>query len=305
MDTARDKHTNEPVEAEDLWLLQHVDRGGYICAGCTAAATPCSFEPHNKVRPHFRIDEHEPGCDVKDAKALATRGRTARVSDDDGLFPGAYPDRLNLRDESGGGGASVEQGRERTTPRTPEAAPAESGKRRRPWAAATIRPLCKQFVRFPYDRHVELHVPGLRGSTYASVFRRIQWNALARYPDMQLFYVPLRWNRPDSNDDRLELLVDAGERDTNGSLLRGCRVRAAWTSWSAAKRTYVRNEIEAARAEAKTARDAGHAKQKAWLFFIGRQDRDDASLFVVDDHRLICCLVVEMAYPPRTTPSPA
>ena len=37
-------------------------------------------------------------------------------------------------------------------------------------------------------------------------------------------------------------------------------------------------------------------KEKGWLFFIGKQDESDSTLFHVDDHRLVCCVVYEMIY---------
>ncbi|WP_234419421.1 hypothetical protein, partial [Xanthomonas fragariae] len=47
------------------------------------------------------------------------------------------------------------------------------------------------------------------------------------------------------------------------------------------------------------------SKKMGWLFFIGRQDEEALTLFHVDDHRVICCFVVEMVYPPRPTESTA
>lgn len=78
--------------------------------------------------------------------------------------------------------------------------------------------------------------------------------------------------------------------------MRGHRVRVEWADWSKAKRTYARNEIEVARKEAIAAKNKG-TKEKGYLFFVGDQDTDDATLFRVADHRLICCLVDEITYP--------
>jgi len=75
----------------------------------------------------------------------------------------------------------------------------------------------------------------------------------------------------------------------------------SWKDWSDAKRNYVSREVRAARVESMAANERD--KEKGWLFFIGRQDESDSALFHVDDHRLVCCLVAEMIYPPRTVKS--
>ncbi|CAB5539071.1 Uncharacterised protein [Citrobacter youngae] len=32
--SARDRHTHEIIEAEELWLPESVDKEGYVCWGC-------------------------------------------------------------------------------------------------------------------------------------------------------------------------------------------------------------------------------------------------------------------------------
>lgn len=69
----------------------------------------------------------------------------------------------------------------------------------------------------------------------------------------------------------------------------------AWGDWSKSKRTYVSNELEAARKEAIVEAEK-KTKQKGCFFFIGEQDLEDSTLFHVTDHRLICCLVDEIIW---------
>lgn len=162
--------------------------------------------------------------------------------------------------------------------------------------ASTIRPICRTFINFPYDRDLELEVPGIDATKYLSVFKKLKWDELAFYPDTRIIYAAIRWSRPLDTDDFLEIALDTGERDQEKRLLRGHRVRVEWAEWSKAKRTYVRNEIEAARKEAIAAKDKG-TKEKGYLFFVGEQGADDVTLFRITDHRLICCVVDEITYP--------
>jgi hypothetical protein len=69
-----------------------------------------------------------------------------------------------------------------------------------------------------------------------------------------------------------------------------------WSGWSQAKRTALRNELEAAQEEAK---DAGKKKLKdrAQIFFIGEQSNEDHEVFHVVDYRLICAIVGHITYP--------
>ncbi len=69
-----------------------------------------------------------------------------------------------------------------------------------------------------------------------------------------------------------------------------------WSGWSQAKRTALRNELEAAQEEAK---DAGKKKLKdrAQIFFIGEQSTEDHEVFYVADYRLICAIIGHITYP--------
>jgi hypothetical protein len=128
--------------------------------------------------------------------------------------------------------------------------------------ANTICPICWTFINFPYDRDFELEVPGIDATKYLSVFEMLKWDELTHYSDARIFYAAVRWSKPMETDDFLEVTVDAGERDKEKWLARGHRVRVEWADWSKAKRTYVRNEIEAGCKEAIAANDKG-TKEKS------------------------------------------
>ena len=82
MDSAQDKFTGEIVEAEQLWLVDNVDKDRYICRGCGINVTPASYRPENLVRPYFtaRDGDHESKCDVAGEKKLVARGKKGRLS---------------------------------------------------------------------------------------------------------------------------------------------------------------------------------------------------------------------------------
>lgn len=302
MESARDKHTGEIVDAEQLWIINPVDPLGYECRGCGAQATPCSYRPENKIRPHFRAkDGHNSGCDVEGELELVKRSSKQRISTREG-FPGSFPNRLVLRDTRPVAGSNG----------TPTAATSAGGRRTgsdssgkarhdRRWAAQTIRPICRTFLNYPYDRDLPLTVPGIAADTYQRVFRSLKRDQIIQYPELRLFYAPISWKVPIADNDQIEIQLSYGEWKER-TLIRPYRVRIDWKAWSAAKRNYVSRDIEAARLEYMTAKKRGD-KKKGWLFFIGRPDENDTTLFHVDDHRLVCCVVAEMIYPPPPTKS--
>lgn len=296
MDSARDKRTGEIVEAEQLWIINPVDSLGYECRGCGAQVTPCSYLLEHKVRPYFSAKAgHNADCDVDGEVELVKRARKQRVTTREG-FPGSFPNRLVLRDT-----------RPVTDPDGSPTPPTGSGgcrnsanesnetRRYRHWAAQTIRPICRTFINYPFDRHLPLAVPGIAAGTYKHVFRSLKNNQIVQHPELHIFYAPISWNASMEDDEQMEIQLSHGEWKER-KLDRPYRVRMGWKDWSAAKRNYVSREIETARSEYMTAKKRGD-KEKGWLFFIGKQDEIDPTLFHIDDHRLVCCVVAEMIYP--------
>ncbi len=296
MESARDKYSGEIVDAEQLWVIDPVDPLGYECRGCGAQATPCSHRPENKVRPYFSAkDGHKVGCDVEGEVELVKRARKQRISTRDG-FSGSFPNRLVLRNTRTEAGANEAPASVTGTgDRRTVADDVCDERRNRHWAAQTIRPICRTFINYPYDRDLRLTVPGISADTYLWVFQRIKSDEIVLHPDLRIFYAPISWKKPSANNDNLEILLSAGEWQEK-LLARPYRVKVDWQKWGAAKRNYVSREIEIARQEYIAAKGR-KSNEKGWLFFIGRQDESDHALFHVEDHRLICCLVAEMIYP--------
>jgi hypothetical protein len=141
-----------------------------------------------------------------------------------------------------------------------------------------------------------LDVPKVAANTFQRVFWSLKRDRIISYLEPRLFYAPISWKASVANEDQLEIQLSYGEWKER-KLIRPYRVRIDWKNWSTAKRNYVSREIAVARSEYMAANKRGD-KEKGWLFFMGRQDESDFALFHVDDHRLVCCLVAEMIYPP-------
>lgn len=296
MESARDKHTGEIVDATQLWIINPVNPLDYECRGCGVRATPCSYGPENKVRPYFSAkDGHNSGCDVEGEVELVKRARKQRVSTRDG-FPGSFPNRLVLRETRPVAGShevpttATGDGQRRTGSYS-----SGEAQRDRHWAAQTIRPICRTFLNFPYDRHIPLAIPGIAADTYLRVFRSLKSDQIVQYVEPHFFYAPISWKTPIADDDHMEIQLSYGEWKER-KLIRPYRVKMDWKYWSSSKRNYVYREIETARSEYMTAHKRGD-KEKGRLFFMGKQDENDPTLFHINDHRLVCCIVAEMIYP--------
>lgn len=297
MDVARDKVTGDLVEAEQLWLLTFVDKDRYVCPGldCGRKVSPASFLPTNLKRPYFSATSgHEDGCDIAGTERLIAAARRGSIANPLTGFPAPYPSRLVLRDVRdvvGPGGEEPEVAK--TSPRERRDADGDHSGAVRTRDAGTIRPICRAFINFPFDRYLALSVPGVEARTYRDCFKRLKWDSLELYPSQRIFYAAMRWSKPFETEQFIEVSLDAGPRN-QGKLIEGHRLRIHWAGWSKAKRTYVRNELEVARKAAIEAK----GKEKAFLFFLGQQDVANPYQFNVDDHRLLCCLVDDIIYPP-------
>jgi hypothetical protein len=178
MESARDKYTKEIVEAEELWQLPSVDRDGYECGSCTVDVYPASYLKTNLKRPYFslyRNTDHLNGCDVEGDKKTVARGKKGSVRDELETSPGLSPSRLTLRDER----VAVDPTLPRTSTQTSSTRSArrdvnsETDKPVGRRAANTIRPICRAFLNFPFDRNMSLDVPGIEDKTYWTAFKKL------------------------------------------------------------------------------------------------------------------------------------
>jgi hypothetical protein len=301
MELARDKRTGAMVEGEDLWMLPHVDRDGYECGGCGIQVFPASYEQSNLQRPHFRKPKnvsHEEGCDIDGHEKTISRGAKGSVLKELETSPDLSPSRLTLREERPKidpelSPTSEQTSSTRVTERADDDGKVRAKGRR---AANSIRPICKAFIRFPFDRLMSLDVPGVDEKTYLKAFKKLGGNGITVLANTRIFYAELAWAKPQEEDDCLIIPLSAGEWSKDKKLTRPYRVRIDWSQWSAYKKTMVRNELEVVRKEGIAAKKKD-PKHCAYLFFVAAQDAHNPELFNVTDHRLVCGLLGKMTYP--------
>lgn len=296
MDVARDKVTGTEVDAEELWQVEKVDKDRYECTDCGIPVWPASYQPENKVRPYFRRSkDHESWCNIEGEVALIRRAKTERLVDERGSFPGRMPNRLDLRNgatrtdpegEPVGGRIHVRR----------EGADGTTGRSRYATAASTIRRICRAYLNYPNNRDQPLSIDGLVGVTYAQVVRMMETQRIIRYDTQRLRYAELAWAKPVSTEEFIEVPLSAGRRDQTGRVIEGYRVRVHWAAWSKRMRTSFETDIEVSRNESIEAKK-NERYERSWLFFIGKQDADDLSVFHVWDQRLICSLSAQLLFP--------
>lgn len=291
MDSARDTTTTEIIEAEQLWELEVVDKERYACIGCGTQIWPASYKRDiNKKRPYFTlgsIGAHIEPCDIDGEEDIVKRAKVERLGTPEG-FPLPYPNKLVLMDErpvanpSGGELRADDAQRQKSRGDSSRGQEANHGH-----TVKTIRPIAKAFIKYPHDREtLPLQVPDCEGSTFASVFWRLNKLMQFRSPT-HLYFAPLHWKAPSKSEAYIEWQLNAGDWDTvNNRRGTSYRVRIDWTDWSSTQRNTLLHEVEVARDKAK---DSGGAIN-AWLFFVGTQDADHPTLLVVNRYQLICCI---------------
>lgn len=301
MDSARDRHTGEIIDAEMLWDMEEVDRDAYECSGCKVQVFPASFKKDvNKRRPYFRLgdNKHVKPCGIDGVEKLVQKAKKAGVGRPDG-FPVPYPTKLLLSDTrpvTTGAGAAAGGA---TGASVKSRAPSTRDDGYHGHTVRTIRPVCRIFMEYPHDRdQLDIEIPGCPGSTYSTVFSKLDFQGIRSLPvPMRLFYAALRWGSPTETDEYIEWLLDAGTWVPGAKRPESFyRARIQWSSWTERQRTTLRHELEIARNDVKGKTDQ---PEKAWLFFVGRQDLADPSLLVVDRYQLVCCRVGEMIWPKR------
>jgi hypothetical protein len=150
MDNARDRITQEIVEAEDLKLLAAVDTYGYQCPGCQTQAFPRSYRPENLVRAHFQLrDPHVSGCEVEGETKVIAQGKRGSVQQELETSPGLSPARLQLIEDR----TIVDPALPHTESQTQSVRRSDGAtglvRREGRRAANSIRPICRAFCASP------------------------------------------------------------------------------------------------------------------------------------------------------------
>jgi hypothetical protein len=301
MDTARNIHTLDLVEAEELWNIDSIDRDGYICRGCETKVFPASYNKElNKKRPYFTLakNEHRDGCDVDGEETIIKRAKKEKVGTPEG-FPIPFPNKLIASDKR------PAESPDDTTPTGPRSSSssnpsgASTGpKRHHGHSVKTIRSVCRAFINYPNDRpSLPLSIPGVPGNNYLAVFKYLRGKPELLKEKTRLHYAPIRWAmRPTISEEYCELTLNAGEWDEGAKAFKGFyKARVDWTGWSKVRRNSLLREFEATREEA---RERAQDKDwKGWLFFVGTHDDTEPYVLHVKDFRLICSLFAKIDWP--------
>ncbi|BEP70869.1 hypothetical protein GmRootV35_53830 [Variovorax sp. V35] len=311
MDSARDRQTSHIIDAEQLWDMEVIDRGGFVCPDCAVDVFPASYlKDINKRRPYFKIGKgsaHAHGCGI--AGFLSAKTPTARkrgMTRASGGLPIPFPSRLVmdsvvetvLATAPHRAMQSMAAKLRRSPPDLPHGVPIYHGH-----TVTTLRPICRIFMEFPNDRkQLAIRIPGVAGRTYGTAFRQLGFAGVRAQPvPTGLFYAPLSWDFATKGSGYEEWTLNAGAWPKGAKRPTAqYRVRLNWSNWTSLQRATLRHELQRARKEVVGKKGL---REKAWLFFVGSQDRADPGLFVVDRYPLISCRVGEMRWPKKSRTS--
>lgn len=297
MDSAKDKYTGQIVDGEQLWYIEEVDKEGYICRGCGVPMNPVSFARGLKTRPHFREFEkhpHKEWCKIEGEIELIKKAKKQRVTTPQG-FPASFPYKLELieqrvkvdtsEDDEGGNSFPIRG--------TSKSSGGGSSTVTSKWIARTIRPICRTYYNFPKDRDLPLVITGTYGETYNDVIRRLSSQEIVQYTKQHLFYAPIGWQEIEMHDGYF--VINSSYGYWVNKKLNPYKVQVNTEDWSQSKINYVLEELNVARHDAIDIKKKDQkTKIKSWLFFIGEQSLKNPNIFIVNDHRLICCLTLNI-----------
>lgn len=289
MDSARDTISGKIIEAEQLWLLYPFKTNTFLCVGCDAIVTPCSYQPKNKKRPYFSAKQgHSNDCSVDKRIDLVEQTQTGRIVFQDNSSD-ALPQKLVLQNKR-----PIDQIGSATSCSIKKSQPTLERIKKKSKihcrAISALRPICYTFINLLPNQDIPLRVSKISGNTYRDIFLSLTKNKIIHYSQLKIFYASISWKKLVLENDYLDIQLNAGEWGDRG-FSRPYRVRIHWNNWRAAKRTHIADEVENVRL--KTIESKGTGK----LFFIGEQDNADLSIFHVEDHKRICCLVDENEKP--------
>lgn len=314
MDNAIYIPTEELVSAEDLCGWESVDEDGFVCRACYIAVEPVAYKKGMKRRPYFRLyknTRHQNDCGIDGYEKLVLNAKYNAVSDKDG-FPIPYPNKMvivtsreqvaNNRESGSSKDKSVSNGKSQGED--------DKNRKKHNRTTTTIRPLARHFIDFPHsnDRNIPLIVEGINCeecNTYSTVFKRISATKIGSnlYPGKRIFYGSVytaKYNDKPKNINLSNSFIVNLAQGLWVEELGGKRkpeklyqVIVDYSTWSTKAVNTIKREIEIAKDEYWEAVKEKNSNTKAWLFFIGEQDKDDPFLFYVNNHRCICCLIAD------------
>lgn len=270
--------------------------GPWQCRACgvTMVAVACGAGRF-RVSPHFRaIEPHARDCDA-DGRERLTASRNVRIAVRTRSTAAEGPSTLRLptlrRQRPRAGQLTWAENREDLHVRRDrgEAAPGTHGR-----TVSTLQPVAEHYSFHPEKRGEPLTIPGCPRATYGGLFGRLSGTTgYARWPRKVLF-APIRFKRAWIGNDTFVVYLNraiwsSGRDGAERQLQSYYRITLAMREWSERTRRLCREEWRAA-AELQSGNYRQRRKRTVYAFFLGDQDRDDLSNFVIRDHRLVCFL---------------
>lgn len=302
MNRARDRTTNEFVEAEALWGQADVNLNNFLCSSCDLQVFPRSFDVTNRVRPYFvkpSGQEHAADCLRREHGQILRQARQRSVGARNGDLPIPYPHRfrpLQGRPPGEGEALPAPMGGDDARAREPNARNGPRAPARR-YATSALQAICRTYIEFPHDRaNLRLQLDEVEGTTYNAIFKHLEKNRIVPQERPRLFFARMRYKEdPIMSDTGCYVALNCGQ-DLNTPQARHCTVHINWGEWSTRDRSRVKAEIETTWKEAADPenREPGSG---AWVFFLGEQDPHDLAVFEVSHPRAICCLFATISFP--------
>lgn len=286
MFSARDFDSKDIVYARTLITFDYKSRV-FVCPGCGTTMIPVVPE---KKAAHFRLKgNHDDRCDIDGTEKIVKKAKKTRLAQNELDLYAPMPYKLALKDTRVVTREDVDvdpelSGKERARSVSTGGSDAK-GKTRR--STSAIYDIAVSFMDCPYNRDATLIIPGLEGRTYLSHFKKISKDKVESYQSKKVFYAQLGWAKVLTNDKRLVLTLNAGERK-DGRVEKPYRLIVEWSDWSDRKKKILYEEIIVNQNASKSVdKKPGF---DAWVFFIGEQDSNDLQIFRVEDSRLVCCI---------------
>jgi len=301
MDQAWDVGRAAVVDAEELRYRPDSGSGRYECVGCGCPATAAALDSE-RVRPYFRAGKEHPhlrGCPIAGDPTLVRSDGPLEPARTERAAGTRYPCRLVRATAHELVDPTATDDPERQSSRS-DSRSGESGgnEQLREATAATIRPFCRTFIRYPDSRvDLRIQIPGIDAEYYQYAFRRLDFDKIVVYPRSRIFYAEVAWSTaPEFTDAAAVVSLYAGERDPQlrARVLRPYRVIIDWSGWNQRLRSALRREIASARREA---REHSGSDAKSWFFFLSEPNRDDPEVFRLDHYSDYAFVTAHLSYP--------
>lgn len=201
---AKNKKTNEIIEADELKVINNVSDINFVCVDdkCAIPLIACSFQETNKKRPYFKKhsnQEHTDSCSYSEYLKLLEVGKTRRLTDLE-FEKLDYPSKLVfslpkvkdtltltselLPDSNSTAKKTISNG---------EFAEVANANRR----VTSISQIVDFYLSCPFNRDVELDLLGVKMS-YKFHFKRIYGENKGDFIDNKMFYGKIYLNSIDS-----------------------------------------------------------------------------------------------------------